>query len=330
MKKFIYFLLLTFLIVFGLTGCSNSTNNGSNGTTSTDSDSSTTTDSAYVFTDDLGREITVENPQRVAALLGSYADIWMLAGSDICATADDAWDDFGLELSEDTVNLGATKDLSLEMLLASDPDFVIASTNTPQHLEWQEALESAGITVAYFDVSNFDDYLRMLKICTDITGRPELYEEYGTQVEIQVQDCLDRCAEKSKATESQTVLVMRASATYVRAKNSEGNVLGEMLATLGCINIADNDDTLLENLSIESILLANPDKIFIAQSGDDIEGTKKNIENMFQENPLWQQLDAVKNGQVYYMDKNLYNLKPNDRWGEAYENLEGILYYEEQ
>ena len=28
---------------------------------------------AFTFTDDLGREITVNNPQRVAALLGSYA-----------------------------------------------------------------------------------------------------------------------------------------------------------------------------------------------------------------------------------------------------------------
>jgi hypothetical protein len=25
------------------------------------------------------------------------------------------------------------------------------------------------------------------------------------------------------------------------------------------------------------------------------------------------------------MEKNLYNLKPNNRWGEAYEELEAIL-----
>lgn len=48
---------------------------------------------AYTFTDDLGREVTVENPERVAALLGSYADIWYLAGGEVIASADDAWDD---------------------------------------------------------------------------------------------------------------------------------------------------------------------------------------------------------------------------------------------
>lgn len=278
----------------------------------------------YTFTDDLGREITAASCERVAALLGSYADMWVLAGGEVCAAPVDAFEDFDLPLSEETVNLGETKRLSLEMLLSANPDFVLASTNTPQHLEWQQALEGAGIMVAYFDVSCFEDYLRMLKICTDMTGQPERYVQYGTEVQNQISAILERCTGR----EPQTVLVMRASATFIRAKNSSGNVLGEMLESFGCVNIADSDESLLENLSIESILLQNPDKIFIVQSGDDMEGTKENIENMFKENPLWNELDAVKDNHLYYLDKHLYNLKPNARWAEAYQNLEDILYAE--
>ncbi len=66
----------------------------------------------------------------------------------------------------------------------------------------------------------------------------------------------------------------------------------------------------------------------IVQSGDDTEGTKKNVENMFRENPLWGELDAVKNEKLYFLDKHLYNLKPNARWAEAYELLEDMLYGE--
>ncbi len=278
----------------------------------------------YTFTDDLGREITVTSAERTAALLGSYADIWYLAGGTVCASADDAWEDFDLPLKEDTVHLGATKNLSLEALFACEPDFVLASTNTPQHLEWREALEGAGIAVAYFDVVNFEDYLRMLKICTDITGKPEYFEQYGLDVQDQVNEILRR----RDGQKAQSVLVMRASAASIRAKRSDATVLGEMLSSFGCSNIADSDSSLLENLSIESILLANPDKIFFIQTGDDIEGIEKNVEKLFQENPLWYELDAVINGRVYYMDKHLYNLKPNARWGEAYEKLEEILYDE--
>ena len=279
----------------------------------------------YTFTDDLDRTVTVTSTERVAALLGSYADIWLLAGGTVCAAADDAWDDFDLPLSEDTVNLGGTKDLSLEALLASAPTFVLASTNTPQHLEWESALQGAGITVAYFDVSSFDDYLRMLKTCTELTGNEESYARYGESVAAVVEEVTSR-SRAAMEEDAATVLVLRASASSIRAKNSEGNVLGELLGDMGCINIADSDSNLLENLSVESIYLQDPDHIFIVQVGDDAAGMKENLNRFFAENPLWLELDAVKNDRVHYMDKRLFNLKPNAYWGESYIQLEEILF----
>lgn len=279
----------------------------------------------YTFTDDLDRTVTVTSTERVAALLGSYADIWLLAGGTVCAAADDAWDDFDLPLSEDTVNLGGTKDLSLEALLASAPTFVLASTNTPQHLEWESALQGAGITVAYFDVSSFDDYLRMLKTCTELTGNTACYEQYGAEVAAVVEEVTSR-SRAAMEEDAATVLVLRASASSIRAKNSEGNVLGELLGDMGCRNIADSDSNLLENLSVESIYLQDPDHIFIVQVGDDVAGMKENINRFFAENPLWLELDAVKNDKVHYMDKRLFNLKPNAYWGESYIQLEEILF----
>lgn len=279
----------------------------------------------YTFTDDLDRTVTVTSTERVAALLGSYADIWLLAGGTVCAAADDAWDDFDLPLSEDTVNLGGTKDLSLEALLASAPTFVLASPNTPQHLEWESALQGAGITVAYFDVSSFDDYLRMLKTCTELTGNEESYARYGESVAAVVEEVTSH-SRAAMAEDAATVLVLRASASSIRAKNSEGNVLGELLCDMGCINIADSDSNLLENLSVESIYLQDPDHIFIVQVGDDAAGMKENVNRFFAENPLWLELDAVKNDKVHYMDKRLFNLKPNAYWGESYIRLEEILF----
>ena len=274
------------------------------------------------FVDDLGRTVTVTNPQRVACLLGSFAQVWQLAGGEIIATADDAWDDLRLELPEDCVNLGNTKELSLELLLSAQPDFILASANTRQNLEWRETLEAAGIPTAYFDVSDFHDYLRLLELCTNITGRKDLYEKHGTAVQQQIHAVLEQAENRGT---SPTVLVMRASASMVTVKNSQDNVLGEMLKTLGCVNIADSDASLLENLSLEKILEEDPDFIFFVQRGDDAEGMRTYVETMMEENPAWQALTAVQEGRMHFMDKNLYNLKPNHRWGEAYEKLEEIL-----
>ena len=120
----------------------------------------------FTFTDDLGRTVTVDSPQRVACLLGSFADIWVLAGGEVIAAPDDAWVDYGLPMAADAVDLGSTKELSLESLFAADPDLVLASVNTEQNLAWREILEGAQIPVAYFEVSDFDGYLRLLKTCT--------------------------------------------------------------------------------------------------------------------------------------------------------------------
>ena len=279
----------------------------------------------YTFTDDLGRTVTVSSCDRAAPLLGSFAHIWHLAGGEVYASADDAWEDFEIPLSGDAVNLGMTKELSLERLLSARPDLILASVNTGQQLQWKETLEAAGIPTAYFDVSDFAGYLRMLKICTDLTGRKDLYEQNGTAVQAQIDAVLEQARLRVEAEGAPAVLSCRASATYIRAKNSRGNVMGQMLKDLGCVNIADSEESLLENLSVEYILQADPDFIFFVQTGDDAAGTEAYLRRFFEENPLWLELTAVKEGRVYIMEKQLYNLKPNDRWGEAYEKLEKIL-----
>lgn len=310
--RFVFFLLLLCLI---LSGC------GSRKPSETPQPS----DTAVTFTDDLGRSVTVEKPQRVAPLLGSFAQVWTLAGGTVHATAEDAWDDLNLELPETAINLGHTKNLSLELLLEANPDFILASVNTRQQVQWQETLEATGIPIAYFDISDFDDYLRLLAICTDITGNKELYEKNGVEVQKQIDSVLVQSKARLETCDPPTVLSMVASASSMYAKNSQGNVLGEMLSKLGCINIADSDRFLLENLSIEHILQADPDYIFIVQRGDDAEGTRQHVQQTMSENPAWAQLSAVQNERVYFMDKNLYNLKPNHRWGEAYAQLEAIF-----
>lgn len=280
---------------------------------------------SITFTDDLGREVTIENPKRVAALIGSFAEIWQLAGGDVCATADDAWDDMGLELSEDTVNLGQTKSISVEKLFEADPDFIIASSNTRVNVELLDTLEATKVPTAYFEVSGFDDYLRVLKIFTEITGREDLYQENGLAIQNQIDDVIARSKERLRGQEGQSVLFLRVSATAIYAKNSYDTVLGEMLKVLGCENIADTEESLLENVTLEHVLEMDPDYIFTVQLGGDSEGVQKHLESMFSEDSAWATLTAVKEGRWYHMDKRLYNLKPNARWGEAYEGLEEIL-----
>ncbi len=291
------------------------------------SDNNASQEILYTFTDDLGREVTVSSYHRVAVLIGSFTDIWLLSGGTVVAAARDSWTSFDLGLDESVVNIGSHVEPDVEQLIAANPDFVIASANTEADLALEELLTNANITVAYFAVSNFDDYLHMLKICTDITGRTDLYQQNGLAVKAQIESVRERSHQRKEQGEIMPkVLFLRASAGAIRAKGSEGNIGGEMLADLGCINIADSDNSLLEDLSMEAVITANPDIILITTQGTDTEAIQKNVEETLLNNPAWAALEAVKTGKYFMIEKELYNLKPNARWGEAYEKLEKLLF----
>lgn len=282
-------------------------------------------DNTVTFTDALGENVSVEkNPKRVAALLGSFADVWVLSGGEVCATADDAWDDFGLELP-DAVNLGGAHSPSLETLISANPDFVIASASTAANVDMKGALENAGITVAYFDVDCFEDYLNMLDICTDITGRKDLFEKNGSDIQKKIEEIKADFESQDIPSEQKKVLLLRASASSVKAKGSFGTVLGEMLYDLGCENISDSDESLLDSLSVESIISKNPYHIFVVTMGEDTGNALDNFYRITEENPAFGTLEAVKENRVHVMDRRLFNLKPNADWAEAYEELSETL-----
>ena len=302
----VFFLILAILLT--ITACNGHKKN---------TDENTTT-----FIDALDREVRVaKTPGRVAALLGSFADVWTLAGGELCAAAEDAWEDFGLNPLS-AVNIGGAHSPSLELLLSTCPDFVIASASTASHVEMKDTLEAMGITVAYFDVDNFDDYLHMLNICTDITERKDLYEQKGLAIKDTIDKIKSQYVEADIPKAERKILLLRTASGFVKAKGSSGTILGEMLADMGCINIADGDASLLENLSVEAVIRENPYHIFAVTMGSDTEAAKRSLENLIKENPAWSTLEAVKEGRLHIMDKTLFNLKPNDRWAESY----GILY----
>ena len=180
-------------------------------TTNANSKTGTESVSEVTFTDDFGREVTLSaSPERVTALLGSFAHMWSLAGGTVVATADDAWNDFFMELPKTTINIGSTKKPSLEKVFESNPDFIIASAGTRINVEWKDTLEASNIPTAYFEVFSFSDYLRVLRICTQITGREDLYEKYGLAQQQRIDAVIEKSKERlAKEKEAPKVLYLR-------------------------------------------------------------------------------------------------------------------------
>ena len=238
-----------------------------------------------------------------------------------CVTQD-ALEERDLGLGEDVVNAGSLKTPSAELILAAGVDFVLLTPTLSGHIALGETLRAAGVRTAFFDVETFEDYLRCLDFCTRLTGQPQRYEQYGTAVQASVDEAIALGVGQAQAPR---VLLLRAYSTGVKAKNSDNNMVGAMLRDLGCENIADGQDTLLENLTLEAIVAADPDFIFITTMGADDEALASLAEHL-QSGPAWAGLTAVKEGRCFVLPKDLFHYKPCERWSEIYHQLAEMLY----
>lgn len=279
----------------------------------------------YGFTDSLGREVVLQAPPvRVVSLLGSYAETWMLAGGTLVGVTDDVITERNLSVPEGTIIIGTVKSPNIEKLLELDPDFVLLSTDIQGHVATAKIMEQAGIPFAYFKVEYFDEYLDMLDICTDLTGRKDLYETNGLAVQEQIQRVLDSVPVSEG--KRPTVLFGRALSTKVKAKAND-NMTCRILEDLGTDNIAGRHPSVLEELTLEAIIAEDPDFICIVPMGNTQNALQLVHEN-FELNPAWAGLSAVKNGRYHILPKELFHYKPNARWGESYEYLARIIYGE--
>ena len=213
-----------------------------------------------------------------------------------------------------------------ELLLASGADFVILSANISGHKKLLSLLENAGVTCAFFELETFADYLNMLKVCCDITGKSDLYRRNGVEVQKKCAKIVKNAQKKAKKS-APAVLLLRAFTAGASAKNSANNMTGSLLHELGAINIADSDRSLNEDLSLEKIIADDPEYIFVTTMGASEEKAIAGFEKKLASSPVWNDLRAVKNGRCYILPRELFHFKPmGERWVDCYSILGGLLY----
>ena len=270
--------------------------------------------------DDRGTAIPTASPRRVVSLYGSYAEAWAQAGGTLVGATEDAVSERGMDLGEAQI-IGTTKEPNLELVLALDPDLVLLSLDIAAQVSAAEALEAAGVPCAAFRVDTWQDYARMMDVFTALTGRRDLYETIVPPMEA----AIARTIASAQAQNAPTVLLLRAYSTGVKAK-ADDNLAGAMLEDLGCVNIAARQPSLLEELTLEAIVVEDPDCIFISVMGGDEEAALGVVEETLGQNPAWQGLTAVREGRVYVLPRDLFHSKPNARWAESYAYLYELLF----
>lgn len=257
-------------------------------------------------------------PQSVVAISKSNASMWLLAGGQLAATTEDAMDLEGL--SDDTVNLGDMTSVSAEAVLDVEPDLVILFEDNPDQNTLGTQLQDLGVNVDFVNIDNFQGYADAMSSFTEMTGRDDLYEKNVTEVSAAIDEIIESVPEDEKGG---TFLSLKVSASKNKVLKDD-DFTSEIFENLGLSNVAaDTSD--LDDMSIEAIADADPDWIFVIPRGNE-EKAMQSFEDAFEGQEAWSSLSAVQNDHVIVLPKDLFSLKPNDRWAEAYQTAYDYIY----
>lgn len=276
----------------------------------------------FTFTDSEGEIVELSHkPQKTAVLFSSLAECWIEAGGEVYVTVGESVERGLVKEGTELVDTGAGKTVDTEKLISLEPDFVICSADIASHRDVASALKKAKVPVAMLRMDTFEDYLTILRTLTKITGKTENYEQFGENTKSEIEHIISG----GKRENNPKILFVRSGSSYssAKAKKADDNFAAKILEDLGCVNIADKAETLLDNLSAEVILKENPQYIFVSVMGD-YDNSKAYMQELLAKKE-YASLDAVKNGRVYFLPKELFQYKPCGRWAESYRYISSIL-----
>jgi iron complex transport system substrate-binding protein len=317
LKKIITLIMIFCMVLTMITGC-----NKAESPTAAEAAKLESASDTITFIDGLEKTVTIKkNPQRVVCLYTSFLDLWDLAGGKVVGRVDSKENVPEAAKTVDTV--GSYTSPNVEKIISLQPDLVLLSPTVSSQVALIPVLEKNNIQYVALDYTNFDDYMNMLKVYTDLTGRQELYQTNGMDVKNKV----DLIIAKVPKDKKPSVLLMLGSSksVSVRLPNS---AVGDMLQDLGAVNIAYDPNLKakeMEVFSMERVVEKDPDFI-LAQTMGDVAETTARIKKDVEDNPAWGYLTAVKEGRYIYLPKDLFLFKPNERYAEAYQELAKLLY----
>lgn len=297
------------------------------------------TDDAVTFSDasvtDGGTITIAKNPEKTLNLYASFTTLWYEAGGTVIgciggSSSVELYREYiGRDITQDegvtvVATSSAGKNWDVETIIEMNPDLIICSTAMSGYSTIQAPAAAAGIPLIAVSYDDFSDYLKWFKVFCNINGQPELWDSIAMKALDEVLDVLL----EAPAEDNPTVFSMFSGSNSLQA-NTSNTVVGGMIDALNAANIVDTweNTTGAERLDInlETVFAANPD-VIVVQCHAGAEAAQAQVEELYGDNPVWQSLDAVKNGRVYYLEKTLFHNKPNSRFAEAYQKLAEILY----
>ncbi|MBP1903720.1 iron complex transport system substrate-binding protein [Paenibacillus turicensis] len=295
-KKNIHIYAALILMISLLAGCASG---GSSGTTNT---ATKAADEARVIKHAMGETKITGTPQKIVTLFQGANDIVVALGVKPAGVVE-SWVqqpvyEYLRKDLDGVPQVGQESQPNLEEINKLKPDLIIATKI--RHEEIYDQLSQIAPTVV---TETLFDWKETLKLSGEAMNKMEESDKLLTNWETRVADFKEKMGDRLPI--EATITNFRADQVRIFYMGYAGKILKELGFTRPTGHDADTWG--VELTSKEAIPDMNADTIFNFNSGTDTAAIEKNYQD-WTSSPLWKNLDAVKNKQMYQVDEVAWNM----------------------
>jgi len=263
---------------------------------------------------ELGETEITGDPKRVVALEYSFVDgLWELGVTPVGIAQEKDKDVEGLIGKKiEYTPVGTRQQPSLEVISSLQPDLIIGDLN--RHKDIYKDLQKIAPTIIL--KSRNSTYQENLSSFATI-GEALNKQKEAEQRLIKHKEIIAEFKKKVPADDSRNVMLGVFRADSLSAHGSK-SFDGELLEMIGIKNAIQDAPEPTVKISLEQMVQWDPDVIFLAEADDA-------LLNEWKQNPLWNNITAVKNQEVHKVNRDLWTryrgLKSAERIVEEAVNL---------
>lgn len=219
------------------------------------------------------------------------------------------------ESTKDATEVGSPMNPDLEIIKSLNPTCVVSVDTLGSDFEKQ--FTENNIPSMFVNLSTVDGLKETIVNLGEKFDKSEKAAEIIAELENKENEL-----NLSKKENKEDILILFGAPGSVMV-STDNSYVGNLVKIAGGNNIFESESSSFIQVNMEEIIKRNPDKILIMTHAVPDEA-KKTVEEEFAK-ATWQQLDAIKNNKVYYLENGYFGMSANLKVIEALDKLGAIL-----
>lgn len=305
------FVVLTLVLV--VAGCGKEANQGTTGNTGTEENAATentkgssnaTADSKRIVKHAMGETEIDGTPQKVVILTNEGTEALLALGvkpvGAVRSWTGDPWYAHIKDEMEGVTVVGEESQPNLELIAGLQPDLIIG--NKMRQEKVYEQLQTIAPTVVSEDLRG--NWMNNFKLYAEALGLTDKGNELLSDFDARIEDFKTKAGDQLKETVS--VVRFMDGKTRVYHTNTFSGIIFEQLGIARNQMTLNAKDTFVDEITKERLPEVDADRLFYFtyETGD---GKANQTELDWTNDPLWNNLNVVKNGKTYKVDDAIWN-----------------------